>query len=125
LNAIVKGHTVGLMGEDFQEVYVSEFSVGENKPAKEKIMLGEKVNLSAPALVKFTLSKDVPIKEARLIRNGKIIYTTNAPGFEFLDKDAFEKKLNCYYRVEVIGQGPVEQDNANLIFTNPVFVSFK
>jgi len=125
LNAIKKGRMVALMGEDFQELYVSEFSVGENKPARDKIMLGEQVRLGAPALVKFSLSKDVPIKEARLVRDGKIIYTTNATSFEFTDKDAFEKKLNCYYRVEVIGPGPVEQDNANLIFTNPVFVSFK
>jgi hypothetical protein len=125
LDAIKKGRFVALMGEAFQEVFVSEFSVGDNQPARNKIMLGEQVRLAGPALVKFSLNKDVPIKEARLVRDGKVIYTTNAASFEFADKDALEKRLNCYYRVEVIGPGPVEQDNANLIYTNPVFVSFK
>jgi len=124
LDAIRKGHMVGIMGKDFQELYVAEFSVGSGKAAAEKIMLGEEARLDAAPVVRFALSKETPVVELRLVRNGKVIYLTNTSSFQYLDKEALDKKLRCYYRVQVIGPGPLLLDNANMIFTNPVFVSF-
>jgi hypothetical protein len=125
LDAIHKGRMVALMGKDFQEVYVSEFSVGSGKPASQKIMLGEEVKLDGAPMVRFALSREVPVVETRLVRNGKVIHVTNATSFQYLDREALDKKLRCYYRVQVIGQGPMLLDDATMIFTNPVFVSFK
>jgi len=124
LDAIRAGKMIALMGNDFQEVYVNEFSVGSNRPAEEKIMLGKEAKLSGAPLIRFSLSQEVPIKEARLIRNGKVIYTSSSSHFEYLDRFAFEKKLRAYYRVEVIGLGPMELANANLLLTNPIFISW-
>ncbi len=124
-NAIREGRMVALMGEDFQEVFVSEFSVSDRAKPKERIMLGEEIELSGPARVRFSLNKEVPIKEARLIRNGKVIYTTSSSHFEYLDRQAFEKKLDCYYRVQVLGKGELKYAQGNLLFTNPIFVRFK
>jgi len=125
-NAIKQGRMVALMGEDFQEVFVTEFSVGSNKTsAKEKIMLGKEVVLKGAPLVKFSLNKEVPLTKARLIRNGKVIYTTTSCKFQYLDEEAYKKKLYCYYRVQLIGRGKLEPGKANLLFTNPVFVRFQ
>jgi len=125
IDAIKRGRMVGLMGNEFQEVYVSEFSVGNGKPSGKKIMLGEEVKLDAAPVVRFSLSSDLPVAQVSLIRNGRVIHTSKSTSFEYTDKVAGEKKLRCYYRVEVVGQGPVEIANANLLFTNPVFVSWK
>ena len=124
IDAMKKGRMVALMGKDFQEVYVKEFSVGPAGGQREKIMLGEEVRLSQAPLIKFSLNQEVPIKEARLIRNGKIIYTSKSSNFQYLDKEAFDKRLRAYYRVELVGLGPIELTNANLLFTNPIFISF-
>jgi len=124
IEAMKKGRMVALMGKDFQEVYVNEFSVAPAQGQREKIMLGEEVRLWQAPLIKFSLSQEVPIKEARLIRNGKIIYTSKSSNFQYLDKEAFDKRLRAYYRVELVGLGPIELTNANLLLTNPIFISW-
>jgi len=119
-NAMLSGRMVALMGEEFQEVFVSEFSAGDGKAGSEKIMLGQNVTISAAPVVRFSLNKDVPGQESRLIRNGKIIYSTRASGFEFRDEESGLKKAPIFYRVEVIaGDGQAH------LFTNPIFVSWR
>jgi hypothetical protein len=123
-NAMKTGSMVALMGQDFQDVYVTEFSVGDGKPAKEKIMLGQSVKISGPAVVRFSLNKDVSLRETRLIRNGKVIFTSKSGSFEYRDDEAGARKDPVFYRVDVEGQGPDELGKGNRLFTNPVFVDW-
>jgi len=122
-DAIKKGKMVAFSGEVFQEVYVKEFSVSEDGRAKEKIMFGERVWLSSPAVVRFSLSQEVPIKEARLIRNGIVIYTSQNSNFEYKDKDGFREKISGFYRVELVGEGDGAEPAR--LFTNPIFVYWR
>lgn len=123
-DAMKKGRMVALMGELFQEVYVAEFSVGE-KAVPGKVMLGEWVKLNAAPVIRFALNQQVELKEARLIRNGKVIYTGKSSNFEFTDTEAQKLGTPVYYRVQLIGEGPMELSNATLLYTNPIYVSFK
>ncbi len=123
-DAIKSGRMVALMGELFQESYVKEFSVGD-KAVPNKVMLGEWVNLSGPAVIRFSLNKELPVKEARLIRNGKVIYTATNSNFEFTDTEGAKLAIPSYYRVQLIGDGPMELSNATLLYTNPIFANWK
>jgi hypothetical protein len=124
LAAMKSGMMVALMGEDFQDIYVSEFSVGDDKPALEKIMFGKSVKLNSTPVIRFSLNKPVPEQEVRLIRSGKVIFTTQASSFEFKDDEAAALKEKVFYRVEVEGRGPMEITKGNRLFTNPMFVSW-
>ncbi len=124
-NAMRTGRMVAISGEAFQESYVSEFSVSDAGPAQEKIMLGQTAVLSGPPVVRFSLSKEVPLSEARLIRNGKVVYSGKGCNFEFKDSEAFAKKSPVYYRVELIGEGPQEYGNTTRLITNPIFINWK
>ena len=118
------GRMVALMGEIFQESYVAEFSVGE-KAVPGGVMLGEWVKLSEPPVIRFALNQPLELKEARLIRNGKVVYSGTNSNFEFTDSEAPKLGAPVYYRVQLIGAGPMELSNANLLYTNPIFVSWK
>jgi len=119
-NAMKSGRMVAVSGEPFMELYVAEFSIGDGKASSEKIMLGQKVRLSKVPVLRFSLSKEIPIKEIRLIKNGKVIYTTNKTNFEYRDESAVSDKMQSFYRVDVVGEGPRER-----LFTNPIFVFWK
>jgi hypothetical protein len=88
-------------------------------------MLGQTAVLSGPPVVRFSLSKEVPLQEARLVRNGKVVYSGKGCNFEFKDSEAFAKRIPVYYRVELIGEGAQEYGNTTRLFTNPVFVNWK
>jgi len=122
-DAIKKGKMVAFSGEVFQEVYVKEFSVSEDGSAKEKIMFGEKVRLSSPAVVRFSLSQEVRIKEARLIRNGQVIWRGDKADFEYRDNEGFKEKITGFYRVELIGEE--DEEEPVRLFTNPIFVYWR
>ena len=124
LSAMKTGKMVALMGQDFQDIYVTEFSVGDGKPATDKIMFGQSVKISGPAVVRFSTNKDAPGQEVRLIRSGKVIYTSKSSKFEFRDDEAAKNKDKVFYRVEVEGQGPMEIEKGNRLFTNPIFVNW-
>jgi hypothetical protein len=122
--AMSKGRMVALMGEMFQEAYVAEFAIA-GKAVSGKVMLGESVKLSGPAVIRFALNKELPLQEARLIRNGKVIYTARSSSFEYTDAEAPRLGTPVYYRIQLIGDGPYEMDNANVLYTNPIFASWK
>jgi len=117
---IKSGRMIAVSGEPMMETYVSEFSIGDGKPASEKIMLGQRLKLSSAPVIRFALSKEIPVQEIRLIRNGKIIYKTNKTNFEYRDEDALKDKMQSFYRVDVVGPEPRSR-----IFTNPIFVAWK
>jgi hypothetical protein len=125
LSAMKSGMMVALMGEDFQNIYVTEFSVGDGKPADKNIMFGESVKFSGPAVVRFSLNKDAPEQEVLLIRNGKVIFSSKRGKFEYRDEEAAKNKDKVFYRVEVEGRGPMEIEKGNRLFTNPIFVDWK
>jgi len=122
--AMEKGMMVALMGDEFQDVFVTEFSVGDRKPAPEKIMFGQSLKIAGAPVIKFSLNKEIPVTEARLIRNGKIVFTGRSANFEFKDEEAAAKRTPVYYRVELEGQGPYETGKGSRLFTNPVFVDW-
>lgn len=122
--AMKSGMMVALMGSEFYDVYVSEFSVGDGKPAPEKIMFGKSIKISGAPVVRFSLSKDVPVREVKLIRNGKVIFTGKSASFEYRDEGAGARKDPVFYRVDVEGSGPDELGKGNRLFTNPVFVGW-
>jgi len=124
LAAMKTGKMIALMGEDFQDIYVTEFSVGDGKASDRKIMFGESVKISGPAVVRFSANKDAPGQEVRLVRNGKVVFTGNSSKFEFRDEQAAKDKDKVFYRVEVEGRGPMEIELGNRLFTNPVFVDW-
>ena len=124
LAAMKTGKMIALMGADFQDIYVQEFSVGDGKASDRKIMFGESVKLNGPAVVRFSTNKDAPGQEVRLIRNGKVIYTGKTSKFEFRDEEAAKSKDKVFYRVGVEGQGPFEIEEGNRLFTNPIFVDW-
>lgn len=119
-NAMLSGKMVALMGEAFQEVFVSEFSVGDGKTGTDKIMLGEEVSLSTVPVIKFSLNREIPGQIISLIRNGKKIFQTRTSSFEFRDEKAGIKKVPVFYRVEVRSE-----DGKSWLFTNPIFVSWE
>ncbi len=122
-DAMRNGRMVALMGEVFQEVYVSEFSIGD-KPVPNKVMLGERVKLTGAPVIRFGLNQELTLKEVRLIRNGKVIYRGQGSNFEYVDADAARLGIPAYYRVQLIGEGPMEMANASLLYTNPIFVDW-
>ncbi len=123
--AVRQGRMVAVMGEAFLDSYVAQFSAGEGRAAQGGVILGEEVDLSRPAVIRFSLNKDVTIKEARLIRNGKVIYTTTGSSFEYKDTEGFESGGRCYYRVELMGKDASETQRGSRLFTNPVFVKYR
>ncbi len=116
--AMRAGKMVALMGNDFQDIFVSNFSVSD-QPGAEKIMLGEEVKLNGPVDIRFSLNKEIPVQEAKLIRNGKVIATSKTSKLEFRDEDAFKKGAPVFYRVELVGE-----DGRSRLFTNPIFVDW-
>jgi histidinol phosphatase-like PHP family hydrolase len=124
LAAMQTGKMIALMGDDFQDLYVTEFSVGDGKPAEKKIMFGESVKLNGPAVVNFSLNKDAPEQEVRLVRNGRVIFSTKSARFEYRDEEAGKNKDKIFYRVEVQGRGVTETEKGNRLFTNPIFVGW-
>jgi len=122
--AMRAGRMVALMGEIFQESYVAEFSIGE-KAVPGKVMSGEWVKLAGAPVIRFALNKELELKEVRLIRNGKVVYSGTNSNFEYTDLEAPKLGTPVYYRVQLIGEGPMELANATLLYTNPIFVSWK
>jgi len=122
--AMRSGNMVALMGEEFQDIYVSEFSVGDDRPGAEKIMFGQTVKISGAPVIRFSLNKPAPEQELRLVRSGKVIFTTKSSRFEFKDDEAAVLKEKVFYRVEVEGRGPMKITQGNRLFTNPIFVSW-
>ena len=122
--AIETGSMVALMGPDFQDIYVAEFSVGDGRPAQEKIMLGRSVKLSGPAVIRFSANKDAPEQEVKLVRNGKVVFESKSAKFEYRDEEAAARKAPVYYRVMVMGRGKVADEQGNRLFTNPIFVDW-
>jgi hypothetical protein len=122
--AVHEGRMIALMGDLFQESYVAEFSISHGKEAHGKVMLGQEVKVDGPCWIRFSLNNDVPLKHARLIRNGKVIYQAASSSFEYKDREGFEAGIPCYYRVELIGED-IQGSRPNRLFTNPVFVRIK
>jgi hypothetical protein len=123
-----EGRMVALMGESFQDSFVSEFSVSDRAGAKP-IMFGEEVQVSGPPRIRFSLDHEVPDVRSRLIRNGEVIHETAGSSFEYVDRGIFNMNVPAVYRVEV--KGPrvertrkeswvMERDSE--LFTNPIFV---
>lgn len=128
--AMREGRMVALMGSVFNDSYVAEFSVADGGKAPARpVMLAEKVSVSSAPVVRFHLNRPVPGVTARLVRNGRVIFTTAGCGFEYTDREMFERGLPAYYRVEltgpvragVHGESP-HQETASELRTNPVFV---
>lgn len=125
-----EGRMVAQMGESFQDVYVSEFSVSEGGRPDDAIMLGRSITVSRAPVIRFSLSREVPDVHARLVRNGKVIYEADACSFTYTDREIFEKNIPAFYRVEMTGPRvePPQADAPNplnpesRLFTNPVFV---
>lgn len=123
------GRMVAQMGASFQDCYVSEFSVSDRGGPSDKIMLGKKVTVSGPPIVRFSLSRNVADVKTRLIRNGEVVHETAASSFEYIDREVFDKNLPAVYRVEMIGPyiAPDPESRPKLspqseLFTNPIFV---
>jgi len=124
-----QGRMVALMGPYFQDIYVSEFSVGQtDRPAKEKVMFGQSVTLNGTPVVRFSLNRKIPDARVRLIRNGKIVKEVKDSSLEFADSEVYEKKLPAFYRVEVIapdmpiaGDAAYPEAHISRLYTNPIF----
>lgn len=129
-----EGRMVALMGESFQDSYVSEFSVTDKGQPPDPIMFGQKTWLSGPPVIRFSLDHEAPEVKTLLIRNGVVIHEVSGCSFEYEDREPFEKNLPAVYRVEM--RGPkIERDEKDIehrkpgslepeseLFTNPVFV---
>jgi hypothetical protein len=124
------GRMVALMGESFQNSYVSDWSVSDGAPA-DRIMLGASVMLQSAPQVRFALDHAVPATRTRLIRNGKVVAEADGSELSFTDTELAAARTPAYYRVEVIGpQGtdphpddlPTRPENE--LFVNPIFVRF-
>jgi hypothetical protein len=128
--ALREGRMAALMGDKFQDTYVSEFSAGaEGEPPLSPIMFGEKILVSSPAVIRFRLNREPAGIRTELIRNGKVILTVEGGDFEFLDREMFEQNLPAVYRVRISdsdhpsdSEQPAGRWGPNLLFTNPLFV---
>ena len=127
-----EGRMVALMGDSFQDVYVTEWSVsaGAAAPA-DPIMLGADVKIKGVPVIRFALSREFGDLRARLIRNGVVVKEVAGGRLEFADEEQAKKMEPAFYRVEVVGPAlpsvkrqNYPTDRASELFVNPIFVRF-
>ncbi|HUT55654.1 MAG TPA: hypothetical protein VM658_19850 [bacterium] len=130
LRCMREGRMVALMGDAFQDSYVSEWWVSDGGMPEDPIMLGATATVKTAPTVRFALDHDVAGTRARLIRNGVVVMEQDGSELTFIDQDQGKNKEPAFYRVEVIG--PRQSDppynpsdmRVSELFVNPIFVKF-
>jgi hypothetical protein len=129
--AMEEGRMVALMGEAFQDTFVSTWSVADGGPAESEVMLGREVVVDGAPVVRFALNRPVQGCRTILVRNGVKVLEVEGTEFEFKDTDQAAKRAPAFYRVEVIGPraNTKEWESPTMpqseLFVNPIFVRFK
>lgn len=124
------GRMVALMGEAFQDSYVSEWWVSDSGTPANPVMLGAEIEVRGTPAVRFALDHAVAGTRVRLIRNGVVVMEQDGSELSFIDQEQGKTKEPAFYRVEVIGPRKSEPPwnpsdmQVSELFVNPIFVRF-
>ncbi len=123
------GRMVAFQGDDFQDVYVTEWWVSDGEP-EDAVMLGAHTGVTGDPVARFALSREMDWCKTRLVRNGVVVHEASGTSFTFRDREAGKSREPVYYRVEVIGKTADREINEgdtmpdSRLFANPIFVRF-